>query len=131
MGAQWLLGILERLGVRCVLDPLAHTGFHAWLLQALNHDLKVEAADASPSYTVFREVLSRSAEDTSWCCYNQGWALFLSWVPHWSEVGVDALSAFKGPVLVLLGDDEEGGWTGTPRFRDEIRSGWRLVESRT
>eukprot|EP00929_Paragymnodinium_shiwhaense_P077959 TRINITY_DN40294_c0_g1_i1.p3 TRINITY_DN40294_c0_g1~~TRINITY_DN40294_c0_g1_i1.p3 ORF type:complete len:115 (+),score=23.30 TRINITY_DN40294_c0_g1_i1:85-429(+) len=88
----------------------------------------MQAADASPSPRPWRKVLQRAVEDTPWEKYGDGWALFLSWVPHWSEAGLSALQAFQGSILVVLGDG--GGWTGTKAFHEELASReWVLLES--
>lgn len=117
---QQLVQRLHELGVDGVLDPLAHSGFHAWRLA--RHGLRVEAADSNPAPTPWCRVERRPASDTSWESHADGWALLLSWLPHWSEVGAESLQAFRGETLIVLGD--EGGWTGTERFREEMQRHW-------
>jgi len=122
---QQLEGLFVTLGISSVLDPLAHNGFHAHLLAS--RGLLVEAADSSPAAACWGGVIPREARATPWEQYGRGWALFLSWLPHWSEVGFEALNAFQGDVVVVLGD--QGDWTGTDRFREEVNAKWELVGS--
>eukprot|EP00440_Ansanella_granifera_P000875 gb/GFBE01000945.1/.p1 GENE.gb/GFBE01000945.1/~~gb/GFBE01000945.1/.p1 ORF type:complete len:282 (+),score=24.79 gb/GFBE01000945.1/:1-846(+) len=123
--AETLASRLKQLGVQSVLDPMAHTGFHAHLLQ--NAGLHVEASDASPSpLCCWRSVIPRTAGETPWQRYRDGWSLLLSWVPHWSEVGMETLQNFQGDVLIILGD--AGPWTGTDGFREELHRSWVLLE---
>jgi len=124
--ARNLADLLLKLGVHSVLDPMANTGLHARLLMLAG--LIVEAADVAPPWaSSWAEVAARPVGDTCWEHYNKGWALFLSWPPHWSEAGHDALVAFKGDAVVLLGD--QGGWTGTEGLREELRQHWTCVAS--
>eukprot|EP00931_Biecheleriopsis_adriatica_P093706 TRINITY_DN67431_c0_g1_i1.p1 TRINITY_DN67431_c0_g1~~TRINITY_DN67431_c0_g1_i1.p1 ORF type:complete len:269 (-),score=53.03 TRINITY_DN67431_c0_g1_i1:33-839(-) len=120
--AEKLVQILESFRVQAVLDPIAHTGFHVRVLRQVG--LPAKAADASPSPLVcWEHVDLREAAETDWDSYRD-WALLLSWVPYWSEVGAQVLSSFKGNVVVVLGD--EGEWTGTAGFREELRRNWLL-----
>jgi len=117
---------LAELGVTAVLDPLAHTGFHTRLLE--DRGLRVEASDLNPPAAVrlWREVLQRPVDETKWECYGNEWALFLSWLPHWSEMGVEALGGFRGHIVVVLGDTED--WTGTDGFRAALERDWLLLD---
>lgn len=118
---------LTNRGIHTILDPLAHTGFHASLFK--QSGLNVEAADASPSPLYrWHPVIARKVEDTSWENFGDGWALLLSWLPHWNEAGTEALLGFRGTVVVVLGDTSDAGdWTGTDKFRDELQRDWTLV----
>ncbi|CAK0794794.1 unnamed protein product [Prorocentrum cordatum] len=117
-----LRSLLGELGIGSVLDPLAHTGLHAARLAAAG--LRVEAADASPAAACWWHVAERPGASTEWQRYGDGWALLLSWLPHWNALGEELLRGFRGRVLVVLGDEE---WTGTDAFRDLLRRDWELA----
>ena len=70
-------------------------------------------------------VLTRDLRDTPWEKYQENWCLWLSWVPHWSEAGLEALEAFRGDAVVVVGD--RGGWTGTPAFFRTLDQEWEEV----
>lgn len=124
--ARRVASILGDRGVDSLLDPLAHTGFHGSIFAGVG--LIVELADSDPSLTVaWGRVSKRQAEDTRWSHFRGNWALFLCWLPHWNEVGVTCLSSFQGDIVVVLGDD--GGWTATAGFREELHQRWDLVDS--
>lgn len=116
---------LRTLGVRAVLDPLAHTGLHAWHWE--RQGFMVEAADFDPpaERRCWHQVVQRPVADTPWHHFGADWALFLSWLPHWSEMGVEALRGFQGDVVIVLGDT--GDWTGTGAFREALATDWSLV----
>lgn len=123
--AERLVECLADLGIHAALDPLAHTGFHAKVLCA--HGLCVEAADLAPSMACWGEVTKRTVSETQWGQYGEGWALFLSWLPHWSEIGDEALKDFRGDAVVVLGDN--GDWTATEHFRRRLSCQWSLHTS--
>lgn len=115
-----LLKELKACGITGILDPLASTGFHARQLVS-SGEMKVEAADEVPGFRCWLEVTARPAGQTEWHRFGHGWALWLSWAPHWSAVGEECLRDFQGDVVVILGDEL---WTGTPGLRNSLAEDW-------
>lgn len=122
----------KALGIVRVLDPMAGTGLHARFFQAAG--FKVTAEDAQPAAQLrngiaWFDVKARSIQDADWRRVSaespSTIALFLSWAPRGSSAGVDALDAFDGDVVVVVGD--RGRWTGCERFHAKLAQSWTEV----
>jgi len=53
--------------------------------------------------------------------------LFLSWPPETNRCAFNALSLYKGNILIYVGEDA-GGCTGTKEFHDMLARDWHLVK---
>ena len=115
---------------RCrLLDPMAGTGYWAYLLRQLGID--VVCCDASPGENKWHKGAAL------WVPVPQNWAevavdehpdrvLFLSWPPYGEPSAWRTLREFKGDRLIYIGEGE-GGCTGDDDFHKLLDNEWHEV----
>jgi hypothetical protein len=131
-----LCAIAEEAGPAGVMEVGAGTGYWSALLRRQGVD--VVATDAAPprpdlgqeynlwhpGATTFVEVRQQDAQAAA--SEAGARALLMCWPPSISEMGFDAVSAYRGPVVVYVGEWSAGS-TGTPRLHQLLESEWDLV----
>lgn len=113
-----------------VIDPLAGTGYWAWLLA--QHGLDVAASDINPpdgdgntwhrEGNVFVPVVKADAVDAV-TVHGDGRTLLLSWPPYDADIGHDVLKAYTGERVVYIGEGS-GGCCGDEAMWSALESEW-------
>lgn len=121
--------VAEHSGAR-VIDPLAGTGYWAWLLQ--QHGADVAASDLNPADgpgsawhrggRVFTPVYRADAVDAV-TTLGHDRTLLLSWPPYDDPIGARILAAYTGPRVVYIGETS-GGCCGDDTMWSALESGW-------
>lgn len=124
--------VVEHVGPR-VIDPLAGSGYWAWLLR--QHNIDVAASDLKPPGTAknqwhrgdatHTEVVASDAVDAVTVLGDER-TLLLAWPPYDDPIGAAVLDAFRGPRVVYVGEGE-GGCCGDDNMWEVLRSGWHQV----
>jgi hypothetical protein len=118
-----------------LVDPIAGTGYWAYLLAQLGVD--VVCYDLNPGADLSTngwhgEVLhvGVSAKDCAEAAaLHPDRTLFLSWPPHGQDVGARILVAYKGNRVIYIGDGP-GGATGDDRMHRILDTDWTEVDCR-
>lgn len=124
--------VAEHAGPR-VIDPLAGTGYWAWLLGQLGTD--VVASDLHPpdsaenayhkAGVVHVPVLQADAVDAV-TVHGQGRTLLLSWPPYEDPIGEHIVRTYPGDRVVYIGENE-GGCCGSDAMWRAIDEDWDLT----
>lgn len=124
--------VVEHAGKR-VIDPLAGTGYWAWLLQ--QQGLDVAASDLNPADDggsiyhragrVFTPVTRADAVDAV-TVLGDDRTLLLSWPPYDDPIGRRILDAYRGERVVYIGEGAYG-CCGDDAMWSELESGWHQV----
>jgi hypothetical protein len=125
--------VVEHAGPR-VIDPLAGSGYWAWLLR--QHGADVAASDLNPpgentknqwhrGETTHTEVVAADAVDAV-TVLGDDRVLLLSWPPYDDPIGANALAAYLGPRVIYIGEGESG-CCGDDDMCSAIRTGWHEV----
>ncbi|KAF4684886.1 hypothetical protein FOZ60_007163 [Perkinsus olseni] len=139
----WLQTKLMRLMQRCghtltVLDPLAATGWHAYLMDVVGSTVSFQVSDSCPAPGHLQwascPVLRREALEAVRATPTAD-VLWLSWPPHEpDDLAFNLLSAFPGRVLVYIGEWPSASTTsvslGARMFFEAIQSGWVEIARR-
>lgn len=117
-----------------LIDPIAGTGYWAYLLSARGIDCLAfdqnppQAGENKnlwhPNATPFMEVVELDAVDAV-KQHGKSRSLFLSWPPYKSSVAHDVLQAYTGDTLIYIGEGRRG-CTADNDFFDLIEKEWRL-----
>lgn len=118
---------------RCVNDPLAGSGWWAWLLEQAGIDViasDINPPDGTDANNWHREgmhvdVARMDAADA----VKMGgapWTLLLSWPPYESDVGERALAAYAGRRVIYIGEGE-GGCCGNDAMFQALERDWQEV----
>ena len=105
-----------------VLEVGAGSGYWAWLLEQAGVD--VLAVDASPPARTWHPV--RPGSEAVAAAHPER-ALFLSWPPYGVPMALNALTAYRGELVIYAGE-----WLGgcaEPGFFAALATGFELVES--
>lgn len=109
-------------------DPLAGTGYWAYLLRQYGH--KVTASDIAPGNNPWAEDSHYSMEsiDARASAYQAGprATLLLAWPPYQSPIGHQILRAFRGDRIIYIGEGA-GGCCGDDQMFRELDRAWREV----
>jgi len=121
--------VVEHCGPR-VIDPLAGTGYWAWLLS--QHGIDVAASDINPPDStdntwhrdrqVFAPVAQADAVDAV-TVLGDDRTLLLSWPPYDASIGRDVLDAFQGSRVVYIGEGS-GGCCGDEAMWSALEGDW-------
>jgi hypothetical protein len=124
--------VAEQAGLR-IIDPLAGTGYWAWLLRQSGAD--VAASDLNPpdvakntwhrESTVHTEIAQADAVDAV-TVLGDDRTLLLAWPPYGDPIGAAVLAAYRGPRVVYIGEGEYGCCGGEDMWT-AIGSGWAQV----
>lgn len=120
--------VVEQCGPR-VIDPMAGTGYWAWLLR--QHGADVAASDLTPpggatknhwhrSAALHTEVVSADAVDAV-TVFGDDRVLLLSWPPYDDPIGAEVIEAYAGKRIVYIGENN-GGCCGNDHM-------WGLLHS--
>lgn len=124
--------VAEHLG-RAVIDPMAGSGYWAYLLGQLGKD--VVATDLAPAGEGSANPYHKNG---SWLTVDQfdgvrsvgrlgvGRSLLLSWPPYDEPVGANILAAFTGDRLVYIGE-LSGGCCGDDDLFAALERDWDMV----
>lgn len=133
----WTVEFVAKWAGGRLIDPLAGTGYWAYLLgqlgvDVLASDLEPPLEDSEkntwhPKASQHVPVAKMDAVDAV-TRHGQDRTLLLSWVPGGSDVGIRALRAFSGDTVIAIGE------LGAPTFGDtaliaELVTNWFEVES--
>jgi len=132
--------IEKHLPKQPVLDPMAGTGYWAWMLSQLGFEVK--ASDLFPvdcqAKNFYHPGLERpyypvalqDAKAAVLDCVirNTPHTVVLSWVPYEDTVGEELLELTKATHILYIGE-ERGGCCGTDKMFDILESKWRLLHS--
>jgi hypothetical protein len=118
-----------------LVDPIAGTGYWAYLLTQLGVD--VVCYDLNPGADLVTNGwhdehlhAAVAAEDgATAAALHPDRTLFLSWPPHGQDVGARILQAFSGRRVIYLGDGR-GGATGDDAMHGLLEGQWTEVDSR-
>lgn len=118
-----------------LVDPIAGTGYWAYLLAQLGvdvvcYDLNPGAALVTNGWHdghLYAEVSTKDCAEAA--TLHPDRTLFLSWPPHGQDVGARILNAFQGKRVIYVGDDS-GGATGDDEMHRLLRTDWTAVASR-
>lgn len=123
--------VAEHAGPR-VIDPLAGTGYWAWLLT--QHGADVAASDLYPPDAggnkyhkrgaLFAPVARLDAVDV--VAHHPDRTLFLAWPPYDEPLGARVLAAYQGARVVFIGEGE-GGCTGGDDMWTALGTDWIQV----
>jgi hypothetical protein len=109
-----------------VIDPLAGTGYWAYLLQQAGID--ANASDPHPSAHAYLHVTATDAATAVADAPDR--TLLLSWPPYRRSIGAQILLAFPGSRVIYLGEDSDGYCGDTAMF-DLLRDAWTAVAEHT
>lgn len=115
---------------RHIHDPLAGTGYWAYLLRQKGH--KVTAADIAPGNNHWAsklwcdDIQTRDARASSYQAGPNA-TLLLAWPPYESPIGYQAVRAFRGDRIIYIGEGC-GGCCGNYAMFDELERSWREVD---
>lgn len=124
--------VAEQCGPR-VVDPLAGSGYWAWLLR--QHGADVVASDLDPPNVaankwhrggVWTSVAALDAVEAIEAVEGTDWTLLLSWPPYDDPIGAKILTAYRGPRIVYIGEGDNG-CCGDDDMWSLLRSGWHEV----
>jgi hypothetical protein len=122
--------VAEHCGPR-VIDPLAGSGYWAWLLA--QHGADVAASDLNPPNVaannwhrggVWTTVAARDAVEA--VRGSAGRTLLLSWPPYDDPTGAKVIEAYAGDRIVYIGEGDSGCCGGDDMW-ELLRSGWHEV----
>jgi hypothetical protein len=120
------IGFITAYASGRVIDPLAGTGYWAYLLQQMGVD--VIASDIHPPERTWTHV--EVADAAAAVAGMSDRTLLLSWPPHRRPAGTRVLRAFPGSRVIYLGEDF-GGCCGTAAMFDLLRDEWGEVAEHT
>lgn len=123
--------VVEHVRDNMVVDPLAGTGYWAYLLQ--QHGIITVAADEKPGTNawhrdsplwvpVFEDDAVQTVEQ------HQNKTLLLSWVPYGSEIGIRTVRAYQGNRIIYIGE-HSGDCCAEDSLFDEFDEHWDEVKS--
>lgn len=118
-----------------LLDPIAGTGYWAYLLTQLGVD--VVCYDLNPGTDLLTNgwhgddlyvpIVAKDCAEAA--ALHPGRTLFLSWPPHDQDVGARILLAYNGNRLIYVGDGRGGG-TGDDQMHQILETQWTEIDSR-
>jgi hypothetical protein len=119
-----------------LVDPMAGTGYWAYLLTQLgvdvvSYDLNPGAELATNGWhgdDLYAEVHAKDAAEA--VRLHPDRTLLLSWPPHGQDGGARTLAAYGGERVIYLGD-ARGGATGDDEMHDVLETRWREIDSHT
>ncbi|KAF4718698.1 hypothetical protein FOZ62_007939 [Perkinsus olseni] len=134
-----LMGLVQGCGhTLTVLDPLAATGWHAYLMGVVGSTVSFQVSDSCPAPVHLQwassPVLCREALEAVRATPTAD-VLWLSWPPHEpDDLAFNLLSAFPGRVLVYIGEWPSASTTSVSRgarmFFEAIQSDWVEIARR-
>jgi hypothetical protein len=114
-----------------VVDPLAGTGYWAYLLGQLG--IETACYDLAPGDNpwhrgepLWTEVIEMDGADAAAKHGNR--TLLLAWPPYGEDVGTRVLRAYRGERVIYIG--ELDGCCGDDDMRDELENNWTEVAER-
>lgn len=111
--------IARFIGNRRTLEVCAGTGVWAALLR--QHGVQITATDLNPPASTFFPVEALDAVEA--VKKHQPDVLFLCWPPYAKLTAYNALRAFRGDLVVYIGEDS-GGCTGCDKFHALLEAEW-------
>lgn len=124
--------VVEHAGAR-VIDPLAGSGYWAWLLG--QHGIDVYASDLNPPDVAeniwhrgaqLHTAVNRSDAVDAVTVLGDDRTLLLSWPPYDDPIGARILAAYRGPRIVYIGETEYG-CCGSDEMWSALTAGWVQV----
>jgi hypothetical protein len=120
---------------RGLVDPIAGTGYWAYLLAQLGVD--VVCYDLNPGTALVTDGWHDEHLYVAICAKGGAEAvaphadrtLFLSWPPHGRDVGARILMAYKGNRVIYIGDGQSGA-SGDDQMHLMLDTDWTEVDSR-
>lgn len=114
-----------------VLDPLAGTGYWAYLLR--QYGIDIVCSDADPfnnswhrGAKLHSKIVQQDAVDAM--RFHRDRILLLSWIPYGSPIGTDLLNQYTGNRIVYIGENE-CGCCADDDFFAKLEIGWDEVAS--
>ena len=126
---QEISGIIQGLGCNEVVDPCCGNGFHTYLFETYADGLTCSAFDIQDEPDSWSRVEVCDCRDllTTKMPSHRHMCLLLSWIDY-DELAVTMLRDFRGPVVLSIGNYEEGG---SLNYLSALRANFSLVQKYT
>lgn len=119
-----ILDTVDQFGLKGVVEMGAGSGYWGSLLRALAGNWV--GLDRDPwvkTHAPVQQAETGALADSRW----NDWMLFLCWPPYATDMGINAIKAFKGKYLAYVGEGKYG-CTGCDDMHEELDTNWMVLD---